>query len=492
MEKRCRVSFKRTKKLKTLFLLTFYFFNYDNRRHQTAATAHQRLLARIHSARTLEEDSLAQALRMGRESMEAMQQAENLAQNLVAVKKVLMPLADPNHDNNNDAAESDDDDDDALDEEDQPTTSSSKRPRCSTRGKSTSHRHQHHRSQNKNNNSSSINEDEDEFWEESVVDAVLAELAQQRRSLETQHASLDESAIGTATHLISEITAAQCQLQHQEAHTQTLGARITQLRAARYHRFSTAMDTAATSLSSIFQRLTGGVGDAHCRYSKDVDAAFEDGVKFSVRPDNGAWRSFSALSGGQQSLAALALCFALQAAAPSPFYFFDEIDAALDTINAQRLAEFLVDVCSGNVINAPPPGCRAPPPPPQIIAVSHRAPVMHAADCTLAVYLVLDEQAKWLQTCVMTLYTPDEDEDECEEEEDKKDEQEEESNPKSVVVKKKKQKKKKLMMMLGGLPKALSSAPLQEIERALTAGIVRTRAACITTTTTTTATSNEA
>ena len=44
------------------------------------------------------------------------------------------------------------------------------------------------------------------------------------------------------------------------------------------------------------------------------------------------WRPFPTLSGGQQALATLALCFALQAAFPSPFYFFDEIDCALDTV----------------------------------------------------------------------------------------------------------------------------------------------------------------
>jgi chromosome segregation protein len=59
------------------------------------------------------------------------------------------------------------------------------------------------------------------------------------------------------------------------------------------------------------------------------------------RPDQHKWRPFSTLSGGQQALAALALSFALQAAFPSPFYFFDEIDCALDTLNATRVAEYI-------------------------------------------------------------------------------------------------------------------------------------------------------
>jgi chromosome segregation protein len=44
------------------------------------------------------------------------------------------------------------------------------------------------------------------------------------------------------------------------------------------------------------------------------------------------------LSGGEQSMAALALIFAIQDYDPSPFYYFDEVDQNLDAINAERIA----------------------------------------------------------------------------------------------------------------------------------------------------------
>ena len=59
------------------------------------------------------------------------------------------------------------------------------------------------------------------------------------------------------------------------------------------------------------------------------------------RPDAHRSRPFASLSGGQQALATLALSFALQAAFPSPFYFFDEIDSALDTSNTSRVADYI-------------------------------------------------------------------------------------------------------------------------------------------------------
>lgn len=69
-----------------------------------------------------------------------------------------------------------------------------------------------------------------------------------------------------------------------------------------------------------------------CSYTEDRLAAFADGVTLHVRPDRQRWRPFAALSGGQQALATLALCFALQAAFPAPFFFMDEVDASLDTV----------------------------------------------------------------------------------------------------------------------------------------------------------------
>ena len=82
------------------------------------------------------------------------------------------------------------------------------------------------------------------------------------------------------------------------------------------------------------------------------------------RPDSRAWRTFPALSGGQQALATLALSFALQAAYPSPLYFFDEIDCALDSSAAARVAEYIRSQAGSQYIvvshkpQVPDPVCR--------------------------------------------------------------------------------------------------------------------------------------
>lgn len=74
-------------------------------------------------------------------------------------------------------------------------------------------------------------------------------------------------------------------------------------------------------------------------------------------------------AGGQQALATLALSFALQAAYPSPFYFFDEIDCALDTANAGRVAQYILAQGSA-----------------QYLVVSHKPQVFEQASCLIGVY----------------------------------------------------------------------------------------------------------
>ncbi len=74
----------------------------------------------------------------------------------------------------------------------------------------------------------------------------------------------------------------------------------------------------------VFQFLTDWCGDAYLQYTSDPRLLFTTGISLQVRPDQHRWRPFPTLSGGQQAVATLALAFAMQAAFPSPFYFFDE------------------------------------------------------------------------------------------------------------------------------------------------------------------------
>lgn len=68
---------------------------------------------------------------------------------------------------------------------------------------------------------------------------------------------------------------------------------------------------------------------------------FEGGVNILVKTGHGKYFDVTSLSGGEQTLVALSLIFAIQELKPYAFYILDEIDAALDKRNSERLANLL-------------------------------------------------------------------------------------------------------------------------------------------------------
>eukprot|EP00792_Barthelona_sp_PAP020_P004269 TRINITY_DN2009_c0_g1_i1.p1 TRINITY_DN2009_c0_g1~~TRINITY_DN2009_c0_g1_i1.p1 ORF type:complete len:1254 (+),score=225.55 TRINITY_DN2009_c0_g1_i1:54-3815(+) len=68
---------------------------------------------------------------------------------------------------------------------------------------------------------------------------------------------------------------------------------------------------------------------------------FDGGVRFDAIPPLKRFRGMEGLSGGEKTIAALALLFSLHSFAPSPFFILDEVDAALDNTNLFKLTNFL-------------------------------------------------------------------------------------------------------------------------------------------------------
>ena len=74
---------------------------------------------------------------------------------------------------------------------------------------------------------------------------------------------------------------------------------------------------------------------------EDSDEPYLDGIKYHAMPPLKRFRDMEHLSGGEKTIAALALLFAIHSYQPSPFFVLDEVDAALDNANVAKIANYI-------------------------------------------------------------------------------------------------------------------------------------------------------
>ena len=109
------------------------------------------------------------------------------------------------------------------------------------------------------------------------------------------------------------------------------------LEGERKSRLTTVLSIVSENFKRVYQRLSDG-GNAELRLENPKDP-FSGGLEMWCQPRGKSSKSkLSLLSGGEKSMAALALIFAIQDYDPSPFYYFDEVDQNLDAYNAEHIA----------------------------------------------------------------------------------------------------------------------------------------------------------
>ena len=138
---------------------------------------------------------------------------------------------------------------------------------------------------------------------------------------------------------------------------------IAQIDAESLRRFNQVFEKVCAAFEETFAQLFDG-GVARMWLQTDVADPTEAGVEIAAQPPGKKMQSLSLLSGGERALTAAALVFAIVKVRPSPFYFFDEIDAALDEANIGRFGGMLTELAS-----------RA-----QIIMITHNKATMTLAD----------------------------------------------------------------------------------------------------------------
>ena len=126
--------------------------------------------------------------------------------------------------------------------------------------------------------------------------------------------------------------------------------------------FASAYADTAREFEQLFSRLfPGGQGNLVLTEPDDMLAT---GIEIEARPPGKKVKRLSLLSGGERSLTAIAYLFAIFMARPSPFYVLDEVEAALDDTNLQRLLGVFEELRESS----------------QLIVITHQRRTMEAAD----------------------------------------------------------------------------------------------------------------
>ena len=136
--------------------------------------------------------------------------------------------------------------------------------------------------------------------------------------------------------------------------------------------FASAFEDTKEAFGQVFPLLfPGGTGSISLT---DPDNMLTTGIEVSVRPVGKKIERLSLLSGGERSLAAVALLVAIFKARPSPFYILDEVEAALDDANLGRLLTVFEQLRESS----------------QLLVITHQKRTMEIADALYGVSMRQD------------------------------------------------------------------------------------------------------
>jgi chromosome segregation protein len=165
------------------------------------------------------------------------------------------------------------------------------------------------------------------------------------------------------------LTAQATDLQHS---LETLKQTIARINAITRERFAETFAAVNACFQGVFSRIFPG-GRGSLRLTDDADM-LETGVDVDIQIPGKKTQNISLLSGGEKSLAAIALILAIILYRPTPYLILDEVDAALDDANILLFNRLIKDISAGS----------------QIVMITHNKRTMEAASHLIGVTMQND------------------------------------------------------------------------------------------------------
>uniref|UniRef100_A0AAY4ER33 Structural maintenance of chromosomes protein 1A n=1 Tax=Denticeps clupeoides TaxID=299321 RepID=A0AAY4ER33_9TELE len=116
-----------------------------------------------------------------------------------------------------------------------------------------------------------------------------------------------------------------------------------QIKKERFDRFNACFESVATNIDEIYKALSRNSSAQAFLGPENPEEPYLDGINYNCVAPGKRFRPMDNLSGGEKTVAALALLFAIHSYKPAPFFVLDEIDAALDNTNIGKVANYIKD-----------------------------------------------------------------------------------------------------------------------------------------------------
>uniref|UniRef100_A0A4W5KHQ8 Structural maintenance of chromosomes protein 1A n=1 Tax=Hucho hucho TaxID=62062 RepID=A0A4W5KHQ8_9TELE len=116
-----------------------------------------------------------------------------------------------------------------------------------------------------------------------------------------------------------------------------------QIKKERFDRFNACFEAVSTNIDEIYKALSRNSSAQAFLGPENPEEPYLDGINYNCVAPGKRFRPMDNLSGGEKTVAALALLFAIHSYKPAPFFVLDEIDAALDNTNIGKVANYIKD-----------------------------------------------------------------------------------------------------------------------------------------------------
>lgn len=186
-----------------------------------------------------------------------------------------------------------------------------------------------------------------------------------------------EAKLGTSAAQVEEMAAKQKKAQDE----------FNQVQQLRTQRFMNTFHKLEQQVDGVYRQLTLGTRAADVHGSayltlEEPSEPYNGGTQYHATPPMKRFMTMDALSGGERTMAALALLFSIHLSTPTPFFVLDEVDAALDIGNVANLAQYMKQRCDS---------C-------QFLVVSLKEQLYHHADSLIGVYKDVERETSAILT----------------------------------------------------------------------------------------------